>query len=255
MKGEIWSCGGGTQSAAIAALIVRGELPKPDIAVIADTGREASETWRFYESTLNPALADVGVDLVRLPHSFRDKGWNTVDLYSGKDKDTIIMPMFTDQRDRGMLPKYCSNEWKSRPVDRYVRSQGFTEGSIWVGFSIDEMERMRAHDPRAKWNHSYPLIDARMNRGDCIALVERMGWGTPPRSACWMCPYRSDQEWLHLQVTDPKDFKAAVTLEKRLQKRDPHVYFHDSCKPLDTVDFSDEPDLFSKPCASGMCFT
>jgi hypothetical protein len=52
----VWSCGGGTQSAAISALIVRGELPKPSAAIIADTGREASETWRYYECTLKPAL-------------------------------------------------------------------------------------------------------------------------------------------------------------------------------------------------------
>lgn len=112
----VWSCGGGTQSAAIAALIVRGELPKPDLAVIADTGREATDTWRFYEAKLRPALDRVGVDLVRLPHSFDGTGYNTVDLYSGKDRYTVIMPMFTSKSGRGMLPKYCSNEWKTRPV-------------------------------------------------------------------------------------------------------------------------------------------
>ena len=252
----VWSCGGGTQSAAIAALIVRGELPKPDLSVIANTGREASDTWRFYESTLQPALAAVGVDLVRLPHAFDGKGWNTVDLYSGKDGDTVIMPMFTSQSGRGMLPKYCSNEWKSRPVQRFIRSHGLKGGQIWIGFSTDEFQRMRAHDPSEKWNHTYPLIDRRMSRGDCIALVESMGWGTPPRSACWMCPYRSDQEWLHLRNTDPLDFERAVKLEKKLQQKDSHVYLHDSCKPLDTVDFNEsQGDMFDKPCASGMCFT
>lgn len=37
---DLWSCGGGTQSAAIAALIVRGDLPKPDLSIIVDTERE-----------------------------------------------------------------------------------------------------------------------------------------------------------------------------------------------------------------------
>src|SRR4051812_11977214 len=84
----VWSCGGGTQSAAIAALIVLGELPKPEAAVISDTGREASETWRYFESVLRPELAAVGVNLVRLPHSFDGTGWNTVDLFGGKDGGT-----------------------------------------------------------------------------------------------------------------------------------------------------------------------
>ena len=252
----VWSCGGGTQSAAIAALIVKGELPKPDLSVIADTGREATDTWRFYEAKLRPALASVGVDLVRLPHSFDGKGWNTVDLYSGKDGDTVIMPMFTAKIGRGMLPKFCSNEWKSRPVQRFIRNHGLKSGEIWIGFSIDEFQRMKAADPDAKWNHTYPLIDRRMSRGDCIALVESMGWGTPPRSACWMCPYRSDQEWLHLKRTDPLDFERAVKLEKKLQQRDADVYFHDSCQPLESVQFNEEQgDMFDRPCASGMCFT
>lgn len=261
---EVWSCGGGTQSAAIAALIVQGELPKPDLAVIADTGREASETWRFYEEILRPALRGVGVELVRLKHSFEPsgctglgRGWNTVDIFSGRNKDTIIMPMFTDKRGQpGMLPKYCSNEWKNRPVQRYIRFAELSEGNIWIGFSVDEMERMRGHDPRAKWNHTYPLVDLRMTRGDCIALVEKMGWGAPPRSACWMCPYRSDAEWLHLKKTDPADFQEACALERGLRLYDKNVFFHDSCKPLDEVEFNEgQEDLFAKPCASGMCFT
>jgi hypothetical protein len=253
---SVWSCGGGTQSAAIAALIVKGELPVPDLSVIADTGREASETWEFYESILVPELARAGVELVRLPHDFDGKGYNTVDIFSGKDKNTIVMPMFTDKKDRGMLPKYCSNEWKNRPVSRFMREQGLTSGEIWIGFSIDEMERMRRHDETQKWNHVYPLVDLRMTRGDCISLVESMGWGTPPRSACWMCPYHNDEEWLHLKNNSPKDFRMAVDLEQDLQKRDPNVFFHDTCKPLDEVTFNEnQVDMFAKPCASGMCFT
>jgi len=257
----VWSDGGGTQSGAIAALIIQGKLPKPDLAIIADTGREASETWEFHERVMKPELAKVGVEIHKLPHAFEGKGYNTVDIFSGKDKDTIIMPMFTSQKGRGMLPKYCSNEWKSRPVQRFIRERGLTSGEIWVGFSIDEFDRMRAYDPNQKWNHTYPLIDLRLSRGDCIAICEDMGWGTPPRSSCWMCPYRSDQEWLrlkrsHLWARGNDDFQKAVDLEKKLQERDPDVYFHSSCKPLDEAYFNeDQEDMFSKPCASGMCFT
>jgi hypothetical protein len=37
---RLWSSGGGTQSTAIAVLILQGRLPKPDLAVIVDTERE-----------------------------------------------------------------------------------------------------------------------------------------------------------------------------------------------------------------------
>lgn len=252
---QVWSCGGGTQSAAIAALIVSGYLSKPDAAVIADTGREASATWRYYEGTLKPELAAVGVDLVRLPHSFEGDGWNTVDLYGGKGRDTVLMPMFTTAGEQvGQTSKFCSNEWKTRPVDRYLRSLGLTGGLIWIGFSIDEIHRMRAPNAKAAWNHAYPLVDRRVSRADCIAIVERMGWPTPPRSSCWMCPYRSDTEWRQLRDSDPEDFTRAVELERDVQRIDPDLYLHRSAVTLDRANFGDaQTDLFE--CASGMCFT
>lgn len=254
----VWSCGGGTQSAAIAALIVLGELPKPAAAVIADTGREASATWRYYDNVLKPQLSKVGVDLVRLPHSFFGPGWNTVDLLDGKGKP--LMPMFTNiSGEIGQTRKYCSNEWKARPCERYYRSLGLKSGEIWIGFSSDEAHRWRAPDPDAAWNQVYPLVERRMSRSECIALVtRRMGWPDPPRSSCSMCPYRSDAEWTHLRKTDPADFAAAVRLERETHCIDPHLFLHRSCKPLDTVDFGEaQIDLLvdADHCASGHCFT
>jgi len=250
VKSQVWSNGGGNQSCAIAAQIVSGELPKPDLAVIADTGREASTTWDYMNSVVVPALKSVGVELHRIPH---DGTYNTVDIFSGKDRDTIIMPMFTSQSGKpGLLSKYCSNEWKTRPIQRFCKAHGITSADFWIGFTIDEMERCRAYDAKQPWTHVYPLIDRRMTRGDCVALVEKMGWPTPPRSACWMCPLRNDEEWRGLK---PRDFQKAVVLERELQRHDKHVFLHKSCKPLDTVDFDSEPDLFAKPCSSGMCFT
>ena len=252
---QIWSYGGGTQSAAIAALIVQGKLPKPDIAVISDTGREAYTTWSYLQCVIQPKL-DFKIHIV--PHSFRGEGYNTVDLWGGKNKDTVLIPAYTssegNQRE-GMLRKFCSHEWKTRPMQRYCKAQGFKSGEMWIGFSTDEMERCRSYDERDKFPHVYPLLDHRMNRGDCIALVESMGWPTPPRSACWMCPYRSDQEWLHLKATYPADFKRAESLEMVIQKRDPNAWLHKDCVPLGEVKMDDQPDLFAKPCASGMCFT
>lgn len=257
---RVWSCGGGTQSAAIGALIVLGELPKPDAAVIADTGREASATWRYLDEVLRPQLAAVGVDIMRLPHSFDGTGWNTVDLFGGQEGKTALMPMYTTEGKRhevGQTSKFCSNEWKSRPVERYYRSLGLTGGRIWIGFSIDEFQRMRAFDPHARWNQEYPLIERRMSRADCAALVtRRMGWPPPPRSSCWMCPYRTDAEWRHLKETDPADFRRATMLEKEVQAVDPHLWLHASATPLDVVNFGEgQGDLLKDACASGMCFT
>jgi 3'-phosphoadenosine 5'-phosphosulfate sulfotransferase (PAPS reductase)/FAD synthetase len=56
MRTQIWSSGGGVQSCAIAALIVRGVLQKPAYAVIIDTEREMSSTWEYMREVISPAL-------------------------------------------------------------------------------------------------------------------------------------------------------------------------------------------------------
>jgi hypothetical protein len=60
---QVWSCGGGTQSGAIAALIARGKLSRPDYAFMTDTGRERSSTWPFVEGFIRPALASANLEL------------------------------------------------------------------------------------------------------------------------------------------------------------------------------------------------
>lgn len=257
-ESTVWSCGGGTQSAAIAALIVLGDLPRPDLAVIADTGREASETWRYYEAVLKPQLSAVGVTLLRLPHSFDGSGWNTVDLYGGADGRTALIPAYTTHVPGALKQtgKFCSNEWKTRPIERYRRSLGLTGGKVWIGFSIDEIHRMRSFNAAQPWNPEYPLVDRKMTRGDCISIVQRLGWPTPPRSSCWMCPYRTRAEWIHLKSADPQDFEKAVQFDHELRQVDPSLFLHRSGQALDEVDFLvAQTDLFNSSCDSGNCFT
>ena len=110
---QVWSSGGGTQSAAIAALIYTGEF-RPDLAVIVDTGYELSTTWKYHDEVIVPALKSVGVTL----HRISSEEWATVGLYSAKGD--LLIPAFTDHTGEvGKLPTYCSNEWKARPAQRF----------------------------------------------------------------------------------------------------------------------------------------
>ena len=253
MSKRVWSYGGGTQSAAIAALIVSGVIPAPDIAIIADTGREVASTWDYLHDVIQPELS---FEIHIVPHSFDGTGYNTVDLWGGAENDTLLIPAFTNKAATergGQLPKYCSNEWKTRPLQRFCKERGIHSADMMIGFSIDEMQRCRTYVETDAWRHIYPLIDLRMSRGDCIALVERMGWPTPPRSACWMCPYRGDHEWTAIRNTP--DFEKAIALEREIHSKDQNAFLHKSMRPIGEIDFSNEPDLFTKPCSSGMCFT
>lgn len=249
---QVWSCGGGTQSAAIAALIVQGRLPKPDYALIVDTNREKSGTWAYLDNVLRPELAKVGVEIARVDRSV----FSRVDLYS-INGDSLLLPFFTSQKGEvSKVPAYCSVEWKQRVATRWMRTQGITTAVNWLGISTDEMSRVRT--PHRAWLQlRYPLIfDVPMSRRDCMTLIAEMGWPEAPRSSCWMCPNMRDAEWREMKADYPEDFARAVALESELRATDPHVWLHESAKPLDEVDFTNyQSTLFAKGCDSGHCFT
>ena len=248
---EVWSCGGGTQSGAIALLIAQGKLPKPDIAYMIDTQREKSSTWPFVDGFIRPLLSGAGVDLVIV----QKNRFATVDLFSLQGG--LLMPGFTTINGNvGKLEPFCSGEWKRDVGSRYLRSIGVESATVWIGISIDEMRRVRT--PRRKWLQlSYPLIfTIPMRRDQCVELIRSTGWTAEiPHSACFMCPNQSDAEWIDMKLNYPDDFSKACAIEAEVQLKDQHFYLHPSCIPLGTVDFFAQSTMFAdRGCTNG-CFT
>ncbi len=250
---EILSSGGGTQSACIIALVIQGRLPRPDGIAIVDTEREHPAVWEYHDSVIVPNLATVGLEI----HRIKKSDFATVDIWS-KGKGGTVLPVFLS--DAGKAPTHCSNEWKVRVLNRFWRGRGIptNQQRRWIGFSLDEANRyhriMESKDGK-KGRLRFPLIhDIPLNRKAAIKVVEEMGWPTPPRSACWMCPNHTEVEWRNLKLHYPKSFQKAVELEREVRKKEPNSFFHASCLPLDQVDFGNEGDLFRPSCDTGMCF-
>lgn len=256
-KPIVWSCGGGTQSAAIAALIVLGRLPKPDYAVMVDTEREKTGTWEYVNNVLIPSLSSVGVELEVVKKSSYAKE----DLYfeSEDGEQTLLLPVFTTHSGTiSKLPTYCSSKWKARVYRRFLKKEkGLKRGGWvnWMGMSTDEMRRVRVCD-EDKNENVYPLISIiPMDRAGCRRFVEEeLGWPRPPRSACWQCPNQGDPEWSHMKRFNPDDFANAVEMDYKLREKDPTVFLHKSCKPLDEVEFGEFAGEEDGVCDSGMCF-
>ena len=236
----VWSYGGGVQSAALGVLIKCGKLPLPDLAVIADTGREAETTWVYLHDVMQPYLGSL-VPIHIAPHTL-----SGADLYSRKCE--LLIPAFTKG---GMLHKFCSGTWKRDVIERWLRRRGVRECELWLGLSLDELDRMR-NDHRPWAHYRYPLVEARLTRNDCAGLVAGAGLQVPTKSACFMCPYRTGHDWKALTL---RDFRRACELEAELQGIDPDLYLHPSRRPLGTVAFDEQSDQVELFCETGFCFT
>lgn len=224
MNQIVWSCGGGRQSAGIAALIVAGRLPVPDIAVIVDTEYEKESTWAYYETVLKPQLALMGCDLVRIVKS----DYATVGLYGGKSGGLLIPAFSTQEGSIGKLPAFCSNEWKQRVVRRYLRARGVRQCEMWLGISTNEADRMKDSD--LQWiTNAYPLINLGFSAQDCFQLVQEIGWPEPPRSSCYMCPNQGKAEW---DGMSDADYERARQFEADIREKDSFVYLTRMAKPL-----------------------
>jgi hypothetical protein len=254
-KTEVWSCGGGTQSGAISALIATGRLPRPDMAFMTDTGYERSSTWPFVDGFIRPNLRAVGLDLTIV----KAAEFASVDVFweNNEGGKTILLPGFSSQSGSvGKLSPFCSGKWKRDVGERWMRSKGISTARNWIGISIDEARRIRAKY-RGWLDLWYPLIsEVRMKRADCIHLIHSEGWtGEIPHSSCFMCPNHSDIEWADMRRDWPADFAAACALESEIRTRDAHFWLHPQCVPLAEVEFSAQQTMFSDRGCYGGCFT
>ncbi len=267
---HIISLGAGVQSSVMALMAAAGEIsPMPACAVFADTQAEPASVYRWLD-WLEKRLP---FPVYRVTKGSLIKDITTVRRRKDDTGNYVHsnIPAFTINPDgsHGMIPRQCTSTFKIEPLDRFTkkfcgckRQEKKIRCIQWIGISLDEISRMR--DSRNKWqSNRYPLVDARMNRNDCLRWMYRQAMPEPPRSSCVFCPYHSDHEWRRLRDEEPAEFARAVRVEKAFQKAKTQgglvgdVYFHASRKPLDTVDFSSEEDrgqlsMFNNEC-EGMC--
>lgn len=250
---QLWSCGGGRQSAGIAALIVQGRLPKPDHASMIRLEWEQSRVWPYVERYIIPAMESVGVPFTVIPR----ERYATREFWGGEDGKTTLLPVYSDQSgEMSKLSEFCSGEWKREVGNRWAAEQpGWKERGVDVWLGITHEERGRRRGPRRNWIRPvYPLLDwLPMHVSACLEAVEQVGWPKPPRSRCYHCPNQSDAEWAELT---PEEWEAACARDEDIRKTDPHAYLHKRLIPLRQVTLDPKEDtggLFGG-CSAGMCY-
>lgn len=261
---QVLSNGGGTQSTCMIVLAANGVIPKPDIVIIADTEREFSPVWDYQEKYVKPLCKSAGMEYVRVPKS----DFSDADLVYDGDEQSVLMPMFSsfngtnaDGRPAGKQPGFCSSHWKAKVIQRYLNARygelELTRRGVdtWIGMSMEERRRVKY--PSGKWQKRYPLFEAQVLRNQSIQIVKDFGFPEPPRSSCYMCPNRTDIEWLKMKRDNPADFHAACRVEQKIRDEFPWLTLHESGRPLGEVIFTTRPkqlDIYDQFCDTGMCF-
>lgn len=246
MSLRILSLGAGVQSSTLALMMAHGEIEPPHCAIFADTQWEprAVYTWLDWLERQLP------FPVHRVTHgSLRDA---IINQAIGKRIASVPWHM-----PNAMGRRQCTREYKLDPLRRKMRQLLGSKGKVTVciGISTDEAHRMKP--ARNQWQvHTWPLIDARMSRADCLIWMERAGYPQPPKSSCLGCPYHSDIQWQEIKQV-AHEWADVVAIDKVIRvvpKMRKQQFMHRSCKPIDEVEFVNErqTDLFINEC-EGLC--
>lgn len=246
-KLRILSLGAGVQSTTLALMAAHGEIsPMPDCAIFADTGWEPKAVYDHLRWLMSGNVLPFPVHIARRPG--RDLGEHAIAIASSPVTRTASPPWFTAGPD-GMLPKQCSKEFKVWVITQEARRLlGLRKGERvpagvhveqWLGISTDEIQRCK--DAEKPWaRHRFPLIEARMNRRDCLAWLRRNGYPEAPKSACIFCPYHTDRQWRALRASE--DWPRLVAFDRAMRPgfhgMEGQAFLHRQRRPIEHVDLS-----------------
>lgn len=119
----------------------------------------------------------------------------------------------------------------------------------WIGFSVDEFERVTDAGFPGYETPRFPLIELGWSREDCEKFLEERGWEAA-RSACKGCPLHGDDYWIEMKRDDPDEFEEVVRYD-RVIRTAPGLaderFLHESRLPLDVAVASAEREQAARP--------
>lgn len=258
---KIQSNGIGQQSMAMYFMSSMGILPRLDYSIFADPGREKKESYEYIRWAMEWAKGNNGIPIIWTGEKKLYRDLMKQSNSSGNRFASI--PAYT-KGGKGQLRRQCTMEYKVAEFNKAVRSlydlapyQNFPKTEIWIGITIEELNRIRLNEIK-KFINVYPFCNyqtsqtygskfldyQKRTRNDCVNWLKENGFEVPPTSLCTFCPFQPDKSWLHTKKEDPKEWKALLKLDNAIRysskkgKNGP-IYLHRSGKPLDEVDFNE----------------
>ena len=245
---HVLSMGGGVQWTA--CLLMYAE--QYTHVVFADPGSEWPDTLQHLDKHIKPFCAERNIPFVTV-----------------RADDTLEEHCRTKHVIPTRLRRWCTTDYKVKPIQRWYRSIGATEDHpvvVDLGISFDEFWRASREDNPVNYAvRNYPLADAGITRDACEAAIVKHGWPVPRKSSCDFCPYVRPREFRRLRAERPDRFREVVALEENGMDF-PHTLLSPSNTPLRRMlenasldaalaDEDDDDDDDDQHCTSGFCFT
>lgn len=265
-RAPVLNLGAGVQSSVLLLMACTGELEErgiepPEVAVFADTQDEPSDVLEWLP-LLRMEAHRAGIKLVEgTAGNIRE---DVLAVTTGDRKRVSNPPLFVQDAkgQKQMIPRGCTRDYKIRVIRKELRALGYGPKRpvvSYMGLTTDEVERMKPSD--VAWQSiSYPLIDLGMSRHDCELWLQRNGFPPAPKSACVICPMRSDAGWRQMKIERPDEFARAAAFDRAVRTGLPGLdgpaFLHESLEPLDEVDLSNAEDRGQLSlCEVGGCWT
>lgn len=239
--------GGGVNGVAC----LRKRWPEYDFCLFCDTGNEKKATYVYLDKYIAPFCAEKGIEFAILPNT------ESLTDYIGR---TGRFPSWKS--------RWCTNDWKIRPIRRFYRHVlGATADNPvteHIGFAYDEQYRVGRQDTPKYIKREYPLVEDCITRDDCLAIIKQAGWPIPPKSSCINCFYQSKKQVLAVAKSDSEAFAKLVAIEEGSHRYPKYKMFgrkwnvrsileQKSLADFGLVDDEPEPEWVTGHCMSGNC--
>jgi hypothetical protein len=191
---HILSFGGGVNSVALLLHLLQNEKPLDEI-IFADTGGELPETYQYLEYIKRVLLnKNIPSTIVEAKND---------NLYE-RCKRRKVIP--------SQIWRWCTRDLKIRPIYSYYRSLD-AHVNQYLGISYEEKKRIK--DSGTKYvTNVYPLVEEKIDRIECLDIINKANLKLPVRSGCYFCPFNSVSRWTEIYKNHKNLFRKALELEE-----------------------------------------
>jgi hypothetical protein len=226
---DILSLGSGVQSSFLALTY------DFNLIIISNTGSEKPATYKYLAEYLLPVLEEMKKKVVILhpkkwdeaiewykargydiPYSLSNNSSIHEEFY-GEPYFKRISLHFWYHEDKSLpfkMYRGCTDNWKTKPIYRYLKDKNITEANMILGFSYDEIQRMK-DNPKRGFTNKFPLVDERITRDQIVQYYKNNNIPRPDKSGCFGCPFSKKSEWQTLKRKHKPLFDFTCEIEER----------------------------------------